>query len=338
MPHALDTQNMEAIILDSPAQFMEGWKAAAGLGSLGGPFTNIRLAGMGGSWMAAALVREAGLSQVPIHIHRTYGLPEKLRKEGTLVIASTFSGDTAEVISAYEAAREGNFALVGIASKGELPSLCGQHGTPFVRIPAVPLGMQPRCATGYTVGILTRLLVEHGLATEGAEEAIRSLGGALEASMDTARQLGKNLVPALSQATPVVYAACQYETVARIWKIKFNENAKTPAFWNVFPELDHNELVGWTDRRRPFHLVLLGDASDDARILARFKKTAKLLREHEVYSSEIPIEGGSHVEKVFRTLLIGDWASYELALELKHDPTPVDLVEEFKDRMKAGDP
>ena len=156
--------------------------------------------------------------------------------------------------------------------------------------------------------------------------------------MQTARQLGTDLVPALRQATPVIYAASQVETVARIWKIKFNENSKTPAFWNVFPELNHNELVGWTDRHGPFHLVLLRDASDDTRILARFKKTAELLASHGLPSSEISIEGGSHVEKIFRTLLIGDWASYELALALKHDPMPVDLVEKFKALMKAGDP
>jgi len=338
MPHPLDKGNMEAIIRQSPAQFMEGWDAAAGLDSLGDGFTNVLLAGMGGSWMAGALVREAGLSKVPIHIHRTYGLPKRLRKENTLVVASTFSGKTEEVISAYKTARDAGFALVGIATGEELAELCDRDGKPFVRIPADPEKIQPRSATGYTVGILTRLLAEHRLATEGAEDKIDSLKELLKASMESAHQLGRDLVPTLSQATPVVYAASQFETVARIWKIKFNENSKTPAFWNVFPELNHNELVGWTDRRGPFHLVLLRDKADLPAIEKRFRNTAAILCEHGVSSSVIPIEGGSHVEKIFRTLLIGDWASYELALALGHDPTPVELVEKFKDLMKAGDP
>src|SRR3990172_9371620 len=159
-----DKHDMAGIIGRSPGQFEAGLTAAAGVATARGPFRNVLVAGMGGSWMAAALVAEAGLARVPIRIHRSYDLPEGLDRSNTLVIASSFSGSTEETLSAYDAARKGRFRLVGIASGGELLARCEHDGVPFVRIPADPPDMQPRCATGYGVGILVGILARRGHA------------------------------------------------------------------------------------------------------------------------------------------------------------------------------
>jgi glucose/mannose-6-phosphate isomerase len=335
--HPLDRENIEAVIQRSPEQFHAGLRAAASVPrealAKWGKIQRILFAGMGGSSMPGALVRDAGLSTVRIDLHQGYDLPRSLPR-GTLVVASSYSGTTEETLSSYQAAKQAGVPLVGISTGGELERRCATDGVPFIKIPADPPTMQPRSATGYGVGIFTQLLANLGLAAEGAVAAIERLGLALAARMDAARGLGEALVPALTQATPIIYASDRFATVARIFKIKINENAKTPAFWNVFPELNHNDMIGWTNPHGRFHLVLLRDADDHPRVLRRFDVTLALVRETGVSASILPIEGATLIEKFFSTLLVEDWASYGLALALGIDPSPVSMVEELKKRLK----
>lgn len=344
MLHPLDRENMEGVIRRSPEQFTAGLNAAAQVPLPTGPFSRVLVAGMGGSWMAGALVRDAGLGTVPIVIHHGYGMPEHLPSD-TLVIISSFSGNTEEPLSTYDAARAAGFSVVGVAVGGELERRCASDGVPLVKIPADPPTMQPRSATGYGVGILTQILARTGLATVNAMQEVERLGTFLQSCMEAARQQGEALVPTLKTATPVVYASDRFATVAHLWKIKMNENAKTPAFWNVFPELNHNEMVGWTQSGRSlgegrshphgtFHVVLLRDADDHLRVQKRFDITLALLREKGISSSIVPITGTTLTEKMFSTLLIGDWASYQLALALGVDPSPIPMVEDLKRRLK----
>ena len=353
MAHPLDTQNMERIIEQSPRQFRAGLEAARDVKVRGGPFGSVLMAGMGGSWMAGALVREAKLCRVPIQIHRDYGLPDPLLLDNPLVVASTFSGNTQESLSAYDAARDKGLPIVSITrpsltdpetgktADGELARRserdADKHNVTLIRIPADPPTMQPRSATGYTVGILAGLLDRVGLAEEGAVAAIEALEEPLLGFVDAARAHAERLLPGLSQATPVIYSSERYASVARIFKIKINEHAKTPAFWNVFPELNHNEMIGWVQRRGPFHLVFLRDGDDSPCVLKRIDLAREILSEYGLSSDVVPVEGASLVEKIFRTMLVGEWAGYQLALAGGVDPTPVDIVEGFKRRLKAVD-
>ncbi|MBC8356338.1 MAG: hypothetical protein H8E66_30535 [Planctomycetes bacterium] len=337
MSHPLDTQDMQSIIRKSPAQLIAGLKTEPDRPLPAGPFDQIVVAGMGGSWMAAALVAEAGLSRVPLHILRSYDLPVNLNGTGTLMIASSFSGNTEETLSIYDAALQNGFPLVGISSGGHLEQRCRGDDIPFVRIPAAPAWIQPRSATGYGVGILVRLLARCGCAVDGAEDAVAALVAYLFDEMERTRERGRDLVDVLREATPVVYSPLAYETVARIWKIKFNENAKTPAFWNVFPELNHNEMTGWIHRHGRFHLVLLSDPQADPRLQDCERITIEILKPYGLESSSVSMNGRSRLEKIFSTLLVGEWASYELALMLGEDPSPVELVEEFKRRLRQAD-
>ena len=147
MPHPLDTQNMESVLREFPQQFRAGIEAAqealAAAKQRGilppGPFDGVLLAGMGGSWMPGALVRDAKLARVPILIHRNYGLPDSLHLKNPLVIASSFSGNTEETLSAYQAARNERLPVVGVSRHGDpgepakLEELCRQDGKPWIR-------------------------------------------------------------------------------------------------------------------------------------------------------------------------------------------------------------
>ena len=141
---------------------------------------------------------------------------------------------------------------------------------------------------------------------------------------------GKELASKIRGKTPVIYSSPKYKPVAMIWKIKINENAKTPAFWNFFPELDHNEMVGFTNPQGKFFIIMLKDSEDDPRNLKRFDATSKLLREKGVESEIVEMHGNNVFSKMFSSLNLADWTSYYLALEYGQDPTPVDMVEKLK--------
>jgi len=334
MPHPVDNDNMELVIRSSPYQFRSGLRAAAELETLPrGTFRRLLVAGMGGSAMPVTLVGEGGLAAIPVAAHMSYDLPVGIDPSDTLVIVSSFSGNTEETISAYETARDQGFALVGISKGGRLQELCEADEVPHVRIPVKPeeQKMQPRCATGYGVGILVGLLDRLGLAATGARETIEALEQHLLDRMEQACAEGEALAGSLTAATPIVYASHRYANVARIWKIKFNENAKCPAFWNVFPELNHNEMTGWLHHPGPFHLILLRDPEEDPRVRLREEITCEILKQEAgLEATGVIMLGENRIEKMFGTLLVGDWASYHLALRLDEDPSPVKIVETFK--------
>ena len=130
--------------------------------------------------------------------------------------------------------------------------------------------------------------------------------------------------------TPVIYGTTRFKSLAMIWKIMFNENAKTPAFWNFFPELNHNEMIGFTKPQGKFHLIVLRDRDIDPRISKRMEITTNILKKYGTDSTIVDMPEDGMLFRIFATLQIGCWASYYLALKYEIDPTPVEMVEEFK--------
>ncbi len=114
------------------------------------------------------------------------------------------------------------------------------------------------------------------------------------------------------------------------WKIKFNENSKVPAFWNFFPELNHNEIMGFNSQQNNFFVIMLKDNEDHPNNLKRYTVLQQILTETNIDFEVAEIIGDHIFTKIFRTLLIGEWASYYLALINKIDPTPVKNIERFK--------
>ena len=141
---------------------------------------------------------------------------------------------------------------------------------------------------------------------------------------------GKNLARKLIGKTPIIHTTDKYKSIALVWKIKINENAKTPCYWNFYPELNHNEMVGYTLPQGKFHIVTLLDPADNPKILKRMKITAPLLKARGIETTFFEMSGTDLFTKMFGTLLFGDWVSYYLALNYGQDPTPVDMVEDLK--------
>jgi len=191
-------------------------------------------------------------------------------------------------------------------------------------------GIQPRCATGYLFAAILQILSNTGIIKSCSNKLLQM---AKNLSPKTIKIQGQELAKKLFNQIPIVYASNSFKSLARIWKIKFNENSKVLAFWNFFPELNHNEMVGLTNLKGKFHFLIMRDGADHIRNLKRMSLFADLARAKGALVDFIEIDGKDTLEKIFNNLLLGDWVSYYLALAYKIDPEPVKIVEEFKKRL-----
>lgn len=324
------------ILLNFPSQFTKALAAAQGV-KVGGDFDKLVICGMGGSALPADILRAYLASQkikLPVFISRDYHLPRETDQR-SLIFLSSYSGNTEETLSCYQEAKVRGLKMVGFAAGGRLLELCQRDRTPFVQYPPEVADFQPRLASGYIFGAITAVLVNSGLLPTAMLSEIGNLTNRLRPA--EFEKAGHGLAKKTKGLTPIFYAGPLYgESVARICKIQVNENAKTPAFWNVFPELNHNEMVGFTHPVGRYHLIIFQDKNDNPRIIKRIKITAQLLKQKGLLVSLIEMTGESVLEKIFNSLLIGAWLSYYLAREYRIDPLPVEMVEKFKRKMLHG--
>jgi len=319
---------MKQVILQSPKQFKIGLERAKGV-KIEGKFDNIIVGGMGGSALPAnILTTYLPDLPIPVYSHRSYGLPPQANKR-SLIFCISFSGNTEETLSAYREAVDKSFKVVAITTGGRLEKLAKEKDLPLVIVPNDCL--QPRFGIGYQSSALLAVLSNSGVI-ENQTKALLDLSKIL--NPEKLEKQGKKLAEKLIDKIPVVYASDRHKSIARIWKIKLNENSKIMAFFNYFPELNHNEMVGLTNLKGKFHFIILRDNSDHSGNLKRMRLFADLAKEKGAGVDFIDIEGRSVLEKMFNALLVGDWTSYYLALAYNQDPVPVKIVEEFKGRLK----
>lgn len=337
MNNVQDPSDFRRMILESPNQFAEGMRLAgdvrfpahAGLRS-------VMISGMGGSALPGNIFRiylsdlaSRGLLNEPVSIYqnRFYELPWEAKR--SLNVFASYSGNTEETVESFESAIAENLPSIGISSGGKIEEICLREGIPHVKLPIPFPDFQPRLGTGYFFGALYQVLVNEGLAPDMREE-MESGAEYLKSRLSELEESGKALAAKCEGKTPVVYASPRYKSVAMVWKIKFNENSKSTAFWNFFPELNHNEMVGYTLPQGPFQVIMLRDSEDHPKNLKRFEVTAGLLREQGVSVEILDMEGKNVFNRVFSSLLLADFTSYHLALAYGIDPTPVVMVEKLK--------
>lgn len=335
--NSLDKENLRQVIIDSPKQIAQGLELAKNIKIEGG-FQSLEISGMGGSSLPANILRiylndlylknPEKNKRLGIFQNRFYSLPHEAY-DNCLNFFSSYSGNTEETISSLEEALKNNLPSVGFAAGGKILEMCQKNNIPCAIIPA---GIQPRYATGYFFSSMIQVLSNIGLVEDKSKELI-SLAEKLTASMDELENKGKELAQKLVGKTPVIYSSAKFKALAMIWKIKINENAKTPAFYNFYPELNHNEMVGYTLPQSKFHIITLLDKNDHPQNIKRMHATANLLKEKGIETTIIEMENDNIFNTIFSTLLLGDWMSYYLALAYNQDPTPVDMVEDLKKQL-----
>ncbi len=332
-----DPSNFRRMILESPKQFRVGFELGKSA-PVSGMYDSIEISGMGGSALPGNLLRiylsdffarAEGKHPIAIYQNRSYGLPHEATRKECLNFICSYSGNTEETLSAFEKVLSRKLPAVGVSAGGKVESMCREYGIPHIKLPIPFPNFQPRVGTGYFFGVIFGVLVKLGMVSDTCDELIRE-AEALLSEMSELELRGEALSEKLVGKTPVVYARTTYKAIAMVWKIKINENAKTPAFWNFFPELNHNEMVGFTNPKADFFLIVLYDRDAHTQMKKRFDVTTKILRDRGIPSEIVEMGSGSVFTKMFRTILLGDWTSYHLALRYGVDPTPVDMVEELK--------
>lgn len=291
----------------------------------------ILVVGMGGSALPVDILNDALSDWLPrpIRVSRHYHLPGAETKR-RLLIFSSFSGNTEEVLEPLRSMPAEAPDIVIITAGGQLASIGEERGYPTIVIPAErePEGFQPRCASGYIVTYLARVIAASGF-TDVPFEQFRDLPAFLD-GLDM-RAEGEALALELEGRIPIFYSDEGHAlSLARIAKIKYNENAKRPAFFNALPEANHNEMIGLSGADIPLTVVYFRDPQSHPRVQQRFDIMRRVLAGPHVHFLEWEMLGANRLERVFATLMLADWVSYFSALLRGVDPTPVALVEEFK--------
>ena len=325
---------MRALIDELPAQLR--WAAEARVPDVP-PATEAVVAGMGGSGIAGAIAAViADRAGRRVSVHRCYGLPGWAAAHRPLVVAVSHSGNTEETVSAAEEAAAGGMDLAVVTAGGRLAGWAEHGGRPVLRIPAAP---QPRAAVGRLAGGTLRLLEAAGVlppqgpglleAAAVVEDLLRGPGPALAA----------DIAAALERRVAVVYGGHGIgEVAAGRWKTQINENGKAPAFSGVLPELDHNEVVGWTAwpdlSVSGIGIVWLHDPADHPRVEMRAEITRRLLEDRVTVAGEVYAAGEGPLARLFGLMVIGDLVSVAIAERAGVDPMQVEAIDDLKARLE----
>lgn len=333
----LDKANLRQIIIDSPKQIAKGLELAKDI-SIQGDFRALEISGMGGSSLPANILRiylndlylknPEKNKRFGIFQNRSYSLPHEAY-DNCLNFFASYSGNTEETLLSLDEALKNNLPSIGLAAGGKLAEICTNSSIPCAIIPG---GIQPRYATGYFFSAMFQILVNAKMIEDKTAD-LAEMSLKLNDKMAELEAKGKELAEKLVGKTPIIYSTAQFKSLAMIWKIKINENAKTPAFYNFYPELNHNEMIGFTLPQGKFHVITLLDKNDHPQNIKRMKITAELLKEKGVDTTIIEMENDNIFNTIFSTLLLGDWTSYYLSLNYNQDPTPVVMVEDLKKQL-----
>lgn len=332
-----DPQDSLGFIAKQPEQLKHDF-GIAHTAKFGKQIDNVVFAGMGGSSLVAELAHTWPTLNVPFVVSKTYDLPQFV-SERTLVIAASYSGNTEETLEALDEARQKGAQIATIAHGGKLVERAHEHGDVLAVIPECT---QPRTAVFYMYRALVEILIAAGLAPnadiaelEALVEPLERVATAWAADMPSGHNMAKQLARQLAGKTPIIYGGPLMYPAAYKWKIDVNENAKNTAWCNFFPELNHNEFIGWSSHPidKPFAVVDLISSFEHPRVLKRFEVTDRLLSGLRPASIMVQAQGKSVLEQLLYLVILGDFTTTYLALLNGVNPTPVDLVEKFKKEL-----
>lgn len=293
--------------------------------------SSVVVGGMGGSGLVGGILRIIQ-PELNVHMHHEYGLPMFIRrKDEHLFIAVSYSGNTEETIDFFEAALKGGYPTAAVSVGGKLLEVAKEHSVPYVALPDT--GIQPRMALGFALRAVLKLIGANKLLEES---------GALASVLEPLRyeNTGKELAETMRGKVPIIYTSRSNQAIAYNWKIKFNETGKVPAFYNTFPELNHNEMAGFdvNDRTKMLsermHFIFITDEADHPRIRKRMEITREEYARRSLPVATLALEGATKLQKIFRSLLIADWASYYTAEIYRNEPEAVRIIEDFKKQLR----
>ncbi len=335
-----DPGDMLTKIKDLPLQITDAWKIVqtASLPPAYGDVRNITILGMGGSAIggefAGALLADE--LKVPLNVHRDYGVPGYVGRD-SLVIVSSFSGNTEETLSGFEEAKKRGAKILAITTGGKVA-----EDAKALRLPLITFGYhaQPRAALGYSLTLVLGALGKLGFARDMGKEidqALKDLAKLEERVHEGARtNEAKKLAIELYGRIPVVFGAGAMGVMARRVKDQWNENAKNWAHYDVMSELNHNAVVGFPHppiARDAHTVLLLRSRRDNPRHQLRFDVTKELLDRSQIQHKDLQFDGDSLLSEILQLIYFTDYVSFYVALLNGADPSPVASIDYLKDRL-----
>lgn len=304
-------------------------------------YPHIVFIGLGGSAIGADIVKGYLIEEigVPIFVNRNYTVPAFVNKD-SLIFAISYSGNTEETLRAYGEAKKRSANIIAVTSGGKLKELALKNNDMLILIPK---GYPPRCALGYSFIPVLALLSKLGLIKnkkDKLKKTVRFLDSLQKEALSPAAKGSSNIAKLVAKKIykrfPVIYASARMEPIVTRWRGQFAENSKTLSSGHLFPEMNHNEIVGWvnpTASLKGFTAVMLKDKDDFPRNKKRMDITASILRKAGFNVLEIESLGKSFLERMLSLVYIGDFASFYLAILNKVDPTPVDRIMYLKKQL-----
>jgi len=335
----VDPDNMLARINELPQQVIDAWKNVSAF-SLPSGYSDIEaivVLGMGGSAIGGDLVGSLTKDKlkVPLLVSRDYDLPAWVGPK-TLVIASSYSGNTEETLTAVEEAAQRGARILAVTTGGKLGALVSEAGYPVLRFKYMA---QPRAAIGHSFILLLGLLQKLGMIDDKSPEVeesvavLRSLSSEIGETVPSEKNIAKQLAWDLFGRTPIIYGSGIMAEVAHRWKTQFNENSKAWAFYEVFPELNHNAVVGYEkppEMDEYAFVVFLTSSYDHFRNQVRMRVTQEILKQRGVKFLVIGAKGQSALAQMLSQIHFGDLASYYLAMLYRVNPSPVEVIDYLK--------
>jgi glucose/mannose-6-phosphate isomerase len=340
---SIDVADMLGVTGAFPAQCREAVALAEAVdyGTLSGDVSSIVTLGMGGSGIGGDIVKALlePKSKVPVTVCKGYSLPAFVGSD-TLVFTISYSGGTEETLSTFRQAVDAGAKIIAVTSGGSLEEQAKEHGFPVITMPG---GLQPRAALGYLSLTVVVALAKLGLIKDikadidETLEILEMMSEHMGAASLAGNNIAKQLAGRFYEKMPVVYGSEGIPAVAALrWKCQFNENSKVPAFWHQFPELNHNEIVGWQELGEVAErccLMTLRSPGENERTQKRIEITLPLLEGIVGESLQVWSEGDSDLARLYSLIYLGDFTSVYLAILNGVDPTPVERIQLLKEKL-----
>ncbi len=337
-----DPAGARHLIRALPEQCRKAWQEGKAL-SLPATYRGISeivIIGMGGSAIGGDLLRSITLdiSSIPVTVSREYTLPKHV-DANTLVIASSYSGNTEETLSAFDEAMKRGCKTIISTSGGLLAEIARGKSIPLFEITfkgpprtAVAYGLFPILAMLQNLHVIPSIDDQIEDAVKVLEKVVDSIHDEAPEDSNQAKQIARNLEGKL----PIIYGAGILSDVARRWKTQINENSKSWAFYEILPELHHNTATGYQFpdwAKRQGIIVMLTAASIHPRVSLRYKITEEILKENSIPYLTLEAKGDTPLSQMLSSVLLGDYVSLYLAMLNQVDPTPVPTIDYIKSRL-----
>ncbi|MBK21567.1 MAG: bifunctional phosphoglucose/phosphomannose isomerase [Flavobacteriales bacterium] len=292
---------------------------------------NVLILGVGGSGIGGTVVAKTALlgAGIPVMTCNDYHIPEYV-DENTLVIACSYSGNTEETLTALKKCQNKGTEIAAVTSGGELKRICEEHNYNHIIIPG---GNPPRTCLGYSLTEQFFILIKYKILPEAAVEELKSAIQLLKENESSIIEEAKTLADNLFGKLPVIYSTDKFEPVSIRFRQQLNENSKELCWHQKFPEMNHNEIVGWASGNSNLSVVMFRNHDDYYRTQERMEFMKKVILDKGSTVTEIHSKGNSFIEKALYLIYLTDWASLFIAEKKEIDPVEIRVIDALKDHL-----